>query len=162
MICEGLATYLRLRFRAQACLTRFVSPDFIQTSVSLSEWLRRQKGVPLGGGIGSRLFVLLSRAHGAMLFMLILSDSFLDCLPRSGRILPRRILTRASTISHFVRVKREGEQDVAKKMAIGRVFLVSIELRSIVELAFGNCGKYQGNAKPAPSGKAQQNGSEIR
>lgn len=47
--------------------------------------------------------------------MLILSDSFLDCLPRGGRILPRRILKRASTIFHFARVEIEGEQDVDKQ-----------------------------------------------
>jgi hypothetical protein len=39
-----------------------------------------------------RLFVLLSHAVRTMLLSLLLSDSFLDCLPRGGRILPRRIL----------------------------------------------------------------------
>src|SRR5262249_7865204 len=63
----------------------------------------------------SRLFMLLSGVHRTILITLILSDSFLDCLPRGARILPRRILTRASTILHFAQVEIEGEQDVDKK-----------------------------------------------
>src|SRR6516164_7939576 len=50
---------------------------------------------------GSRLFVLLSHAVRTMLAVPILSDSFLDCLPRGGRILPRRILMRTPAISRL-------------------------------------------------------------
>jgi hypothetical protein len=51
----------------------------------------------------------------SIVMMLALSDSFLDCLPRGGRVLPRRVLTRAFTILQFARVEIEGEQDVDKK-----------------------------------------------
>src|SRR5689334_14747945 len=59
------------------------------------------------------LFMLLLQVRRSIVMMLALSDSFLDCLPRGGRILPRRVLTRA--ILQFGRVKIEGEQDVDKK-----------------------------------------------
>ena len=61
------------------------------------------------------LFVLLSHAHRTMLRMSTHSGSFLDCLPRGGRILPRRILMGATTMSHLYGFKTEREQYVWKK-----------------------------------------------
>src|SRR5215831_17767763 len=48
-----------------------------------------------------RLFVLLSHVVRTILAVPILSDSFLDVLPRGGRIIPRRILIRTPAISRL-------------------------------------------------------------
>src|SRR5262245_37388173 len=83
----------------------------------------------------SRLLELLSHAHRTILLSSS-PDSFLDCLPRGGRILPRRIpgvLSRSGEVGRRITCLEE--------LATVRVFGVSVELSSTTELAFGNCGK---------------------
>src|SRR5215468_8693634 len=90
---------------------------------------------------GSRLFVLLSHAVRTMLAVPILSDSFLDCLPRGGRKLPRRILMRTPAISCLGGGKIGRRAVYLDEMAIVRVLIVSAEQSSMTELAFGTCGR---------------------
>jgi hypothetical protein len=74
--------------------------------------------------------------------MLALSDSFLDCLPRGGRILPRRVLMRAF---HDFAIRPSGNRRRTRcrqKMAIVRVLIVSAEPSCITGRAFGNCEKH--------------------
>src|SRR5215831_10092749 len=88
-----------------------------------------------------RLFVLLSHTVRAILAVPILSDSFLDCLPRGGRILPRRILMRTPAISCLGGGKIGRRAVYLDEMAIVRVLIVSAEQSSMTELAFGTCGR---------------------
>jgi hypothetical protein len=78
-----------------------------------------------------RLFVLLSHAVRTMLPVPILSDSFLDCLPRGGRILPRRILMRSPAISRLGWGKNGRRAVYLDEMAIVRVLIVSAERSSM-------------------------------
>src|SRR5215467_12066693 len=82
---------------------------------------------------GSRLFVLLSDAVRTMLAVPILSDSFLDCLPRGGRKLPRRILMRTAAISRLLR-SENGKRTVCLDVAIVRVLSVSADQSSMTAL----------------------------
>src|SRR5215475_5888690 len=64
---------------------------------------------------GSGLFVLLSHAVRTMLRVPILSDSFLDCLPRNGRIPPRRILMRTPAISRWRRSENGKRNSLSRR-----------------------------------------------
>src|SRR5215467_5596593 len=83
---------------------------------------------------GSRLFVLLSHAVRTMLAVPILSDSFLDCLPRGGRKLPRRILMRTAAISRLLRSENGKRTVCLDDIAIVRVLIVSADQSSMTAL----------------------------